>query len=263
MVLSAKRSGKLNMVSANAVRGLAPHNSFDYMAFEAAFLKWVSEVELQESASESTDVREEQGEIQEIDKRLATLVDFFSDTKATNDSSVKVPVGNSQLVILRNLETRKAFLESEIERKKTLKAGTTPDTRHIAKLLEDPSQDKQTLRSKLRMAIANVVKVIYVWIEGTNIKRECFVKVRLNDDKERTFYVRFERNKEPITFSDGKKNKPIFAVPDEWLIGKGPFFRIPLLQEDDPNRKSIRYSEKTIAANQDAALAKMKRRKAK
>jgi len=200
MVLSQKRADNINLVSANATRGIAEARSFSYNDFERFFLYWVRELDLRGEASQPVvaDVAELEGRLTDV----RTKADAVQRTLATGDNAKL----DRLLTLLAELNHQEQALRAEIE---TARAATHQPSAHqtldelraTIAVLTARGADVNATRERIRSQIQQVCRQIRVWVYGDVVTRLLIARVELANGGERVFAIRRSRASKTLTLA--------------------------------------------------------------
>lgn len=178
------------MVTESMIDGRLERCGFDYDVFERHFLSWVSEVSLSKAKkADKTDfiagqIAEAKGKIDLLQNRLASGGDFAAG-----------------LTLLETLDKQVRDLQAQLEEAKATKSKPKLDTGAVVEILSQldgtSGEKRYELRSRLRLAIADVVTQVRAYTYGRmNGVRVAIVVVILADGVRRVFEIAYDRTRQ-------------------------------------------------------------------
>jgi hypothetical protein len=188
----------------NAANGMAPYTSFPYPAFEWAFLQWVQEIDLsprQHPQNRSTLLADQLSDVQAKMETLSAKLD-----QTGND-------GFARLVdMLAKLESQEAAIKLQLDAERATASAPRVSTADIGRLADEmqamPAEQRSDVRTRLKIAIASVVKNIKLHPYSHKMMRLAIVVVTLMSGEVRVLVLRVERGKHALSVSTGKAEDP-------------------------------------------------------
>lgn len=218
MMVIAKKNPRgqmfLNITSANAMHSDDGCRSIQYEPLVQAFMEFVNEVRYTpKHKAQDGELAIMEGQRREQVARLAKIQALIEQ----GDVGAIATVAKAA----QKIEAELKDLDAKIERKKAEQhrpAATTKDVSDLAEQLAT-AKDKAEVKQKIKMAVAQVVKSMRIWIKGNTYKRAAVVEVIFNDDaaNPKYFGIVTERSKAPRTPPVGQWMKGMKFDPDYWL----------------------------------------------
>lgn len=201
MILCQKHKENLNMVSLNAANGLAPFISFPYTPFERHFLQWVAEIDVKQAGKTVDRATMIGSQLAEQQAKTAILAAKLDEVGAD---------GFSRLVdMMAKSEAAEKKLAGELQMEQATLKQAPVSTRDIATLVEQmrtaPEDQRQQIRTKLKLSIASVVQSIRIWPYQSQgaVRRLAIVMVKLHNGLVRVWMLQTFRGRTPISASTG------------------------------------------------------------
>jgi DNA invertase Pin-like site-specific DNA recombinase len=210
MTLTQKQGYKYLRSSQN-IKGLSEaKQTFPYFIFESHFLKWISEVPLSRLNDSTTNEAEViEGTLLEVQARIGKL--SASIMKLHPDKIEHVASA------LADLTGEESALKDQLQAARIKTYAPQINTADIAKVLKQlevaTPEQKDEIRSKLRMAISSIVREIRLYIYISGAARVAIVHTKFLNGSDKVFLVRKDA-KTLAGYCDDLKWKG-YQIPDE------------------------------------------------
>lgn len=200
MTLCQKRAENVNLVSMQKQRGLSQTVSFPYRAFEAAFLRWVAEIEIKNNRKTgSSKLDERLGKLAAIENKIITVNAKLRDADGA--------AFERMVDLLAHLSAEEKAAKAEVEEIKASEAAPVVSTAEVVSIVQQlhnaKGEELTALRSRLRLAISTVVKRIDLFpVTGSwSHVRHAGCVVELRNGLVRSYQLRYERGRQPMSMT--------------------------------------------------------------